>query len=336
MKNKKITPYEAVGIIAAQSLGEPSTQMTLRTFHYAGVAEVVPLGLPRIIEILDARKEPKTPILDIYFHDKYSKDEKKVREIVKKIEELKLSEVATVVENYLKRKIMIKLNERRIIEGGLNLQEVKKKISSFSKDCKVKFSSGKVIISLPRKKYSEIRSFTNRLKDLKIKGVDGISKVVILKKGEEYFARAKSNNLEGLAEIPEVDLSRSYTNDIFKIYKMFGVEAVRNSIVMQLKETMDFQDLAIDIRHLKLIADAMTWDGTIQPIGRHGLVGKKKSVMARAAFEETIDHLISASIRNEIDKLEGITENMIIGQVIPVGTGRVLLKIKSERESERE
>jgi DNA-directed RNA polymerase subunit A" len=74
----------------------------------------------------------------------------------------------------------------------------------------------------------------------------------------------------------------------------------------------------------------MTWDGTIQPIGRHGLVGKKKSVMARAAFEETIDHLISASIKNEVDKLEGITENMIIGQVIPVGTGRVLLKIKSE------
>jgi DNA-directed RNA polymerase subunit A" len=330
MKSRKITPYEAVGIVTAQSLGEPSTQMILRTFHYAGVAEAVPLGLPRMIEILDARKEPKMPVLDIYFHEKYSKDEKKVREIVKKIEELKLSDVSAIVENYQKKKVMIKLNEKRIVEEGLTMQDVKKKISAFSKDCNVKISGEKIAISLPRKKYSEIRSFMSKLRDLRLKGVEGVSKVVIIKKGDEYFARARSSNLEGLAEIPEVDISRSTTNDIFKIYKMFGIEAARNSIVSQLKETMEFQDLAIDIRHLRLIADAMTQDGTIQSIGRHGLVGKKKSVMSRAAFEETVDHLISASIKSEVDKLEGITENMIIGQVIPVGTGRILLRMKSE------
>ncbi len=329
-KHQKVYDFTVPGSETFTTAEGIITHNTLRTFHYAGVAEAVPLGLPRIIEILDARKEPKFPVLDIYFHEKYSKDEKKVREIVKKIEELKLSEVASIVEDYLKKKVMIKLNEKAIEKEGLTLQEVKKKISNFSKDCKVKFSGEKVIISFPRKKYSEIRNFTTRLKDLKLKGVDGISKVVILKSGDEYFARARSSNLEGLAEIPEVDISRSYTNDIFKIYKMFGIEAARNSIVMQLKETMEFQDLAIDIRHLRLIADAMTWDGTIQPIGRHGLVGKKKSVLSKAAFEETIDHLIQASIKNEVDKLEGITENMIVGQVIPVGTGKILLKMKSE------
>ncbi|MBS65257.1 MAG: hypothetical protein CMA93_02890, partial [Euryarchaeota archaeon] len=87
-------PYEAVGITTAQSIGEPGTQMTMRTFHYAGVATVnVTQGLPRVIEIVDARKVPKTPTMLIYLDELNPKgkkplntDEKAVRKIAAALE----------------------------------------------------------------------------------------------------------------------------------------------------------------------------------------------------------------------------------------------------------
>ena len=77
-----------------------------------------------------------------------------------------------------------------------------------------------------------------------------------------------------------------------------------------------------------LLADAMTMDGGINSIGRHGLSGEKAGVLARAAFEETVKHLINAAVHGEDDKLIGVTENIIIGQTVPVGTGLVKLKLK--------
>ena len=77
---------EAVGTVAAQSVGEPGTQMTMRTFHYAGVAELnVTLGLPRLIEIVDARKKISTPTMAIYFEEEYRTDEEFVRKIANQI-----------------------------------------------------------------------------------------------------------------------------------------------------------------------------------------------------------------------------------------------------------
>ena len=88
------------------------------------------------------------------------------------------------------------------------------------------------------------------------------------------------------------------------------------------------QRLDVDIRHIMLLADAMCMDGIVKPVGRHGLSGEKASILARAAFEETIKHLINASIKGEEDKLVGVTENIIIGQPIPMGTGTVRLSMK--------
>ena len=77
---------EAVGTVAAQSVGEPGTQMTMRTFHYAGVTELnVTLGLPRLIEIVDAREKIKTPTMDIYFTEDKRDDEEFVRTLANKI-----------------------------------------------------------------------------------------------------------------------------------------------------------------------------------------------------------------------------------------------------------
>ena len=79
VKKSTVEPGEASGIVAAQSIGEPGTQMTLRTFHFAGVKERdVTLGLPRLIELVDARKQPATPSMDVFLNDETRKSNEKV------------------------------------------------------------------------------------------------------------------------------------------------------------------------------------------------------------------------------------------------------------------
>ena len=88
----------------------------------------------------------------------------------------------------------------------------------------------------------------------------------------------------------------------------------------------------MDLRHIILVADIMTFKGKISPIGRYGVAGSKVSVLARAAFEETIKHLVRATLKNEIDDFSGIFENVMIGQVVPSGTGMIDLIMKLEKE----
>lgn len=333
-KEMKITPGEAAGIIAAQSLGEPGTQMTLRTFHYAGVAEQVPTGLPRMIEIVDAKKEPKKVLTDIHVLAKWQKDEKKVREIAKSLEELILDDVSMILENFQKKHIMIRLDKKGIEDEGADMAEVKKLIKTFlGSDYNMKSQREKILIKGKRATLRQLRKLTNKLRALHIKGIKNIQKAVIVKdeKGN-YFIRAGGSNLADVIERPEVEPSKCYTNNIKQIYELLGVEGVRNAIVLELMTVMETQGLDVDVRHIRLLADAMTADGEITSIGRHGLSGKKPSVLARAAFEETVKHIINAAIRGEEDQLSGVTENILIGQPVPLGSGVVRLRMKGPKD----
>jgi DNA-directed RNA polymerase subunit A' len=85
-----------------------------------------------------------------------------------------------------------------------------------------------------------------------------------------------------------------------------------------------------------LMADIMTSTGGVRQIGRHGISGKKSSVLARAAFEITVPNLVDAAIRGEIDPLKGVTENVIVGQSIPIGTGLVDLYMTPTNREKKE
>ncbi len=324
----RITPGEPVGTVAAQSLGEPGTQMTMRSFHYAGTAEAVPTGLPRVIEIVDARKTPKKPMMDIYLKPKYAKDEKAVRRIASQIEHVTLRKIAAFVEDFEKKTIMIRVDTKEMNRLGLEMKEIKQKVSEVVGDkAKVEYRGDKVRISFNKKeKYANVRKIFNKIQTLHLRGVPNIERAMIIHQNGEYFIRTGGSNLEEVLKIPEIDPTRVWTNDIQEIYKTFGIEAARSAIVRELKTVMDLQGLTIDIRHIMLIADAMCKEGHILPVGRHGLSGRKSSVLARAAFEETVKHLVNASIKGEEDHLRGVTENIIIGQVVPIGTGRVRLR----------
>jgi len=125
-----------------------------------------------------------------------------------------------------------------------------------------------------------------------------------------------------------VDPTRTITNNIHEIEKVLGIEAARQALINEIMNVLEEQGLDVDIRHVMLVADLMTRTGTVKQVGRHGVTGEKPSVLARAAFEVTVKHLLDAAARGERDELKGVAENVIIGQLIPLGTSMVKLIMK--------
>ncbi|MEM3926088.1 MAG: DNA-directed RNA polymerase subunit A'' [Desulfurococcaceae archaeon] len=329
--NSLIDPGEAVGTVAAQSLGEPSTQMTLRVFHYAGVREYnVTLGLPRLIEIVDARKKPETPITEIYLIDDIKYDLEKAKNVARRIE-------ATFIENILEEinidlaegVAILKLDPEMLSDKGIEIDDVIKALRDLEiGEVEISSKDSNIITIYLNEEYldpTKIEKLRNKILNTHLKGIKEIKKTIIQKRGDEYVIIAEGSNLEEIMNVPGVDWKRVYTNDIHEIEKVLGIEAARMAIMKEIKNTLDDQGLDVDIRHIMLLADIMTWTGHIRQIGRMGIAGEKPSVLAKATFETTVQKLIESAIMGEEDKLTGITENIIIGQIIPVGTGIVQL-----------
>ncbi|HOI72218.1 MAG TPA: DNA-directed RNA polymerase subunit A'' [Methanobacterium sp.] len=324
---------EAVGTVAAQSVGEPGTQMTMRTFHYAGVAELnVTLGLPRLIEIVDARKKISTPTMTIYFEENYGTDEEFVRKIANQIGKIVFNDVLKDFNvNYADMSMTVEIDEEKVKEKRLEYDSIIAKIEKAFKKVVINKNllSFEPTISESKHAIRELRLLADKVHDLQISGVKNIGKVVISKEDVEWVIHTEGSNLGAVLKMEGVDKTRTTTNDIHEIEKILGIEAARNSIIHEAQSTMEEQGLTVDVRHIMLVADMMTSDGTVKSIGRHGISGEKASVLARASFEETGKHLLRASIRGEIDYLTGIIENIIIGQPIPLGTGSVGVIMKA-------
>ncbi len=324
---------EAVGTVAAQSVGEPGTQMTMRTFHYAGVAELnVTLGLPRLIEIVDARKKISTPTMAIYFEENYGNDEEFVRKIANQIGKIVLNDILKDFNvNYAEMSMTVEIDEEKVQDKRLEYDSILAKIEKAFKKVEINKNllSFEPTISESKHAIRELRLLADKVRDLQISGVKNIGKVVISKEDVEWVIHTEGSNLGAVLKMEGVDKTRTTTNDIHEIEKVLGIEAARNAIIHEAQSTMEEQGLTVDVRHIMLVADMMTSDGAVKSIGRHGISGEKASVLARASFEETGKHLLRASIRGEIDHLTGIIENIIIGQPIPLGTGSVGVIMKA-------
>ncbi len=330
-QNNQAEPGEAVGIIAAQSIGEPGTQMTMRTFHYAGVAELaVPQGLPRFIEIVDLRREPKMPIMEIHLNPKTRAEEEKVIAFAESLENVEMKEFADIDENFSKQTVEVKFKETALKNHGIDIEEAKKQIEKEVRR-RAKSSEGNVLLFEPG--FSTLRSlrrFADRIKEVKLCGIKGIRKAVVLKEHDDsgWFIKTDGTNLKAVLQLPEVETNTVYSNNIREIEEVLGLEAARNAVIKEAQAVLDGQGLKVNPRHVMLVSDVMCYEGEVKAIGRQGVSGSKASVFARAAFEETVKHLHNASIKGHVDNLTGITENIIIGQTIPVGTGLIKLGMK--------
>jgi DNA-directed RNA polymerase subunit A' len=332
-KRALVEPGEAVGIVSAQSIGEPGTQMTLRTFHYAGVREQnVTLGLPRLIEIVDARRTPSTPIMTIYLDREHRKSKEKATEVAREI-------ICTTTEDIAKtmyidpgqEEVVVELDLTMMEDRGVTLDELESALCL--PNCTLRVEGDHLYFK--PKKPVDLRKLLGRVSTHLVKGVSNIHRVLVTEEESKWVVRTDGSNLPSVLEVYGVDPTRTITNHIHETANTLGIEAARNLVIEEAIGVLEEQGLDVDIRHVMLAADIMTETGDVRQIGRHGISGQKASVLARAAFEITVPNIVEAAIMGESDPLRGVTENVIVGQSIPIGTGLVDLYMSTLRREEK-
>ena len=346
-RDTRVDPLDPVGTVSAQSIGEPGTQMTMNTFHYAGVAEIdVTQGLPRLIELVDARKEPDTPMMTVYLEDEYAESRERAHEVVWKIESTQILQLGDVSTNVADMVVQVSLNQETLRERWPTVDdpvEVAEEIAdTIESKLGVETSQQGLAVEFgpEQPSYRDLLQLVEELRDITFKGIEEVSRVVIRKdetdRGEEFVLFTEGSAFGEVLNIEGVDASRTTCNNIHEIHRQLGIEAAREALINETMNTLEEQGLDdVNIRHLMLVADIMTNEGTIESIGRHGISGSKDSVLARAAFEVTVSHLLDAAIHGEIDALDGVTENVIVGKPIKLGTGDVDLRMSAaERQAD--
>ena len=356
-KFAQMDPGSAAGVVSAQSIGEPGTQMTMRTFHFSGVREMnVTLGLPRLIEILDARKNPSTPVMNIALDENYIEKKLKLdkslekKDVVKMIgQSIELTTISDVAARFaidpVKLEIKVVLDKALLNDKGVTIEEIKNQIQlqRIGLVCTADEEMGEIYIrdqddSPEAADLTHLQNIDDKIKNIPIKGLKGVSRIMLQKRNSDaknekeqiYEIVSEGSNFIELLRLPGVDPKKTYTNHIHEIADTLGIEAARNAIKKEAMTVMEKQSLDVDDRHLMLVADLMTYTGNIEQIGRHGISGKNISVLAKAAFEVTVKHLLEAAYHGDRDNLVGVIENVIVGQEISLGTGRVDLTISPQ------
>ncbi len=313
------------------------THNTMRTYHFAGTAGIqVTLGLQRLLEIFDARKEPKTPTMAIYLLSEYQTEEK-ARQIAERIKESKVKDIiVSDTVNLTDLEIRCKLSLKDMKELDIEAESLPKRIKLRNVDIKV--DNNELVATYKKPDIKDIFRLKFKLLESYLTGIKGVSQTVVNRNSKgELMINTLGSDLKKVLKMEGIDTTRTVSNNIFEILDVFGVEAARSAIIDQAMFTIEEQGLGVNIRYVMLLADLMTVDGVIRPIGRYGVVGHKPSTLARAAFEETKKHLTRAAVKGEVDFLNGVIENVMINELVPVGTGAYdLIGRIPEKKSEKE
>ncbi|MDR0912521.1 MAG: hypothetical protein LBM96_07990 [Methanobrevibacter sp.] len=412
--NALVEANEPIGPVASQAISEPATQMTMRTFHYAGVAELnVTLGLPRLLELLNASSVIFTPSMNIYFEDgDITKEE--VEKFANKITETIVNDVIIdndVVTDFQSNSISAKFDFNKIKAKSLKIEEIVdivKKVfptgefsilresdndeediekttfksldelkmvlaeeslddsfddslegsldnlsdnSSTNKNKNAKNKNAKTSISqnpiqsveftYKSKKNSirELRNDDDKFRNISIGGIDNIRRVIIRKTEQEWFLQTDGSNLKDILNEDIVDNVRTTSNHIHEIHNVLGIEALREKIFNEFRRVLDDQGLDVDIRHIMLVADYMTYTGKLRHFfgrSRESIMYNYDSVFARAAYERIDDRhnyrsIYAGALIGEVDEFHGPLERSMIGQPIHLGTGSVDVMMKANK-----
>ncbi|KYR01974.1 RNA polymerase II largest subunit [Tieghemostelium lacteum] len=380
-----VNPGEMVGAIAAQSIGEPATQMTLNTFHFAGVSSKnVTLGVPRLKEIINVAKNPKTPSLTIYLKPHCARDMEAAKMVQSQLEYTTLAKVTARTEIYydpdprntiieedrdfvktyfdipdeeidISRMspwlLRIELDREMVTDKKLSLTDITRCIfRDFGNNVNCIFSDDnaeKLILRI-RVVYSDSKAseqantdqFLRRieasmLSEMVLCGVKNIRKVymhtddnipIITEQGSyskktEWVLDTDGVNLLEVMSHPDVDHTRTISNDIVEIIQVLGIEAVRAALLKELRSVISFDGSYVNYRHLAMLTDVMTYRGHLMSITRHGINRVESGPLMRCSYEETVEILMDAAMFSESDDIRGVTENIILGQLPPLGTG---------------
>ncbi|KAK2197455.1 bifunctional RNA polymerase Rpb1 [Babesia duncani] len=390
-------PGECVGAIAAQSIGEPATQMTLNTFHFAGVSSKnVTLGLPRLKELINVVRNVKTPSLTIHLDHAIAKDQDRAKDMQTKLEYMTLDKVVAFsqvlydpnITNTIVAKdrewvrdyyefpdedearlgpwlLRIQLSNKVMTDKRLTMKEIGDRIyQEFSNDeidCIYTDDNSDELVLRIRVKYASadldqvnlgenegeflMRFMSQVLVNIKLRGIQGISKVYMREEARTRYDEINGKyervsnwildtdgcNLEDVLVIPMVDYARTVSNDVSEIFHVFGIEAARRALLREIRAVISFDGSYVNYRHLSLLCDVMTQKGHIMSITRHGLNRADRGPLIKCSFEETLETLLDASAFSETDNLTGVTENVMLGQLCPLGTGCFDIMIDEEK-----
>jgi DNA-directed RNA polymerase subunit A" len=282
--------------------------------------------LPRLVEIFDARKQPSTPLMEVFL-DKEHNNEKDAKVIAEKIKEVRLKEIASQVTiDFGNKKIEIELDAKALKSVHQGAQKVADRLQD--KELKIKANDLKISVNAGDLDFKAMYKLKEKLKDTIISGVKGITQVIVATRGKDYVVLTAGSNLHDVQEIKGVDVDRVVSNDIHDVSNVLGIEAARATIVAEISKVLESQGLDINIRHLKLIADAMTSSGVVKGVTRMGIISDKASILARATFETPDKQFVTATIQGGKDELKSVIENILLNQPIPVGTGLPGLMVK--------
>jgi DNA-directed RNA polymerase subunit A" len=274
----------------------------------------------------------------IHLVDGVKTDEVEVRKLAASLEVTQTKDIAAIETDVTHRRITLELirpNLKQKNMTGVQVRELLTRKLRLFVDADHETRPKSLMIIPGRKKeedevtpnYTELLTLEEKVKDLRLKGVAGIDRATTQKDRDtgEFYISTIGSNLARVSEFESIDRARTYTNNITEIHEYLGIEAARQAIINELQMTLAEAKLVVDVRHLLVIADVMTSEGEVRAIGRHGVSGTKHSILARAAFEVTVNHLLQAGVIGERDHLKGVAENIIVGQPISLGTGSVEL-----------
>ncbi len=324
---EQVCPGEAIGIVTAQSFGEPSTQMALNVFHFAGVQEMqITMGLPRLIEIFDARKKPSSPKMEIFLKKEYN-NEHDAKVFAEKIKEVTLKEISSEINlNFSNKTIEIIIDKNGLKQTHSSIKTVVEKLNDLGFRAKEKTDA--ITLNVSELGFKEIYQQKEKLKKTIISGVKGVKQILLVRKEKDYIIMTLGTNLKKIIELKEVDVDRIISNDFYEMAEIFGIEVARQLIMDEIYNVINTQGLDINERHLKLVSDAMTNTGEIKGVTRMGIIAQKSSILARATFETPGKQFINATIKGSKDKLISVIENIMLNQPVPVGTGLPGLMVK--------
>jgi DNA-directed RNA polymerase subunit A'' len=260
--------------------------------------------------------------MTIFLAEEHRKSREAAVKIARQIVFTSIEDVAKAIyEDPMHEEIVIELDKTMMEDREVTMAELKTALEIQSATITVKTNN----IHIRPKKVEALKKLLDKVSAVHVKGVPGLKRVLVTEEHGEWVIRTDGSNLPKVLEIIGVDTTRTTTNNVHEIAKTIGIEAARNALTHEAKSVLEEQGLDVDVRHVMLVADMMTSTGEVQQIGRHGISGQKSSVLARAAFEITVPNIVEAAVKGESDPLGGVTENVIVGQSVPIGTGLVEL-----------
>ncbi|KAH0542064.1 hypothetical protein FGG08_003529 [Glutinoglossum americanum] len=358
-KRAQVEPGHAVGAVGAQSIGEPGTQMTLKTFHFAGVAGMsITQGVPRIKEIINASKVISTPVITCELANQ--DDIISARVVKARIEKTHLENIIYYVEDLWSEDsssvcFRVDFDTIEKLQLDLSIEDIAKAIVSHKKlkisMSDIRFCSRSRIriyvtpfshVELRRTKdetdtFLRVQNLKRALPSIVVRGYPDATRAII-KTDEKTLKNSllvEGYGLKACLTTDGVIGTKTKTNSVMEMREVLGIEAARQTIIDEISSVMG--DMDIDPRHMQLLADVMTYKGEILGITRFGLAKMRDSVLQLASFEKTPDHLFDAAFYMKRDKIEGVSESIIMGQSMRVGTGafQVIRKLNLSKEDLR-